>query len=136
MKTNKVFNLIKCWYRSNVLHRVMLYSAITAFFMLVISRFDNSGATQYAAIIAAAVAVGASLCESWQNLQKFKTQIKEVEFRHRVRESEAFGEVTSNCFTQEDLKEIKRKKTSFYLMIGFKVILIIILIAFIVNSKV
>ena len=136
MKANKVFTKIKCWYRADVLNRVMLIAGITAFFVVAISGFDKSGALMYLGIGALAVTVGASFLRTYKAFKAFNLKVKEVEFRHRVRESEMYGEVTSECYTAEDKKLIKQKKKNYYFAIGFHVILLVILIAFVVQGKV
>jgi hypothetical protein len=126
----KFFEFVKGWYNADILNKAMLFTAVPAFFVLLFSGFDKSGTLMYIGIGGLAFATACSLIQNVKGLKSFKQTIKEVEFKHKVRESEMFGQVTEPCYDAADKKFIKQKKKNFYLVIGLKLIMIVILIAF------
>ncbi|MDR0461833.1 MAG: hypothetical protein LBG88_00660 [Christensenellaceae bacterium] len=133
-KNNKLFLQFKCWYDGRLVRRVAFWGGLVALFLMSISGIDKSGTLLYFAIGTGVIAVGASTQDTLQDMIDFRRKIKKLEFEHKIRETEIYGRIrTPSCFTPEDKKEIIRKKTTYGIIIAFKLLLIVILIAYCTN---
>jgi len=129
-----MFKRFRAWYQERTVRRVFLIAGGAGIFMLAVSPIDQTGYLLYGALLVMGIALGASISDTWQDYHKFKVQLRNVELTHKIRESEIFGGNITRCFEKADIKEIKKKKMQFRMLIGFKVLMIVILVAFLLND--
>jgi len=127
---------VKQWYRARPVRRAFVWLCVVALLVFIFSNFVNPSNIVF--YIGCAILTGAVICsitDTWTDMAAYRATLAQMEKSHKIREMETFGTVTAkSCFSLEDMKDIRRKTRNFRGIIAFKIILIVILIAFLIQS--
>jgi hypothetical protein len=119
------------WYNERYCRKIFVYCALIAAAVYVLSLFVRGETATYiffVSLFCIAAALGASITDTAISRQKFLKQIEKVENEHRIREVEIMGYLAQpSCFSEADIRQIKKQKAGFLFLIAFKVIFILIL---------
>ncbi|MCL2229438.1 MAG: hypothetical protein FWC00_06495 [Firmicutes bacterium] len=121
------------WVKGHPSRKPMVWIIGIAVFVMFFSSLDPSGFVGIAGMVLLIAALSLSISDTTSTFKKFNLDLKTVVERHRQRQMEYYGQVTESCFTPEDIKDIRRRRTQYKVWIAFKILIIIILIVAMVN---
>jgi len=135
---NRVFNILRQWYRERMVRRVFLIAIAAALFCLILVPIFKASFIGYAAMLCCIVALGASIGDTWMSSKEFKHGIKDMQQQYFTRMVETYGEYMGAsappCFSPQDLKQIKKKKIQYRGSILIKLVFIGFLIYYFISS--
>ena len=120
------------WYKKSFWRKVFLFALILAIICFIVARFDPTSIAAFIALALGTLCIIASIIDSWKGYRAFNAAISQLEYIHAVRTAENLEQnpefVPTECFVDEDMKKIKKKKQDFKISILLRLALIIILV--------
>jgi hypothetical protein len=133
-----VFLKVRAWILEKKLRQIFIICLILALVCFGLAAFIE--AMTYAAIILGIFCISLSAVETRQNHNDFQSEIQYMRQQHLIKMVENYGDYipqnTAECFTDEDLKQIKRKNTVFRATFWTKIFFILFLIVLLLSDTI